>query len=564
MTGGKFLANRLIDMSMLWDIIAHRGPMKRAFRRPRAVQNDLLLRILHRNADTAFGLQHDFLSISTFDDYRKIVPVQSFDDLEPHIEDQQKNTKAKALTADNPLYYARTSGTTGRFKYLPMTQGGIRQVKLAQKILAISLWKDTRFFDGSILGMASPAIEGYFENGLPYGSSSGSAYQSLPKIVERKFATPSTAFEIRDMTAKYQVYALVVLANGDVTGVAAANPSSILKVCEIIAADGEGLVASLERKSITGLPTDAAEVAGNVMRHADVGRIRHLRQELNKTGRLDADIIWPRLSAITTWSGGSCGIALERLRRNLPSRVQIVEYGYAASEFFGAPNFDARTNICMPLLTENVYEFVRRNDWDAGREIFLGIEELEPGQEYYIFVTTQSGLYRYNINDIVRAEPGIQLCPALRFLQKGKGVTNITGEKLSEHQVITAMSATLTELDLAAKGYIALADEKASRYELYFECPESGSLDTLAARVDTMLCSLNGEYEDKRASGRLGALVVVLLRDGAMETIRSMSVASGIRESQYKPVALDYARNWSDRLPELVGGDAPTGYGTRR
>ena len=223
----------------------------------------------------------------------------------------------------------------------------------------------------------------------------------------------------------------------------------------------------------------------------------------------------------------------------------------------GAANLDAARNLCMPLLTEHVYEFVRRDEWEAGQSNFLRIEELAPGADYYVFATTQSGLYRYDINDIVRAEPGIGACPALRFLQKGRGVTNITGEKLREHQVVAAMSETLAALDLAAAGYIALADENASRSALHFECPDAGAPGELAAAIDGALRSLNSEYDDKRASGRLRPLIAVPLRVGAMETIRARSVAMGARESQYKPVVLAYAREWSDRLASLGPDGAP-------
>ena len=133
----------------------------------------------------------------------------------------------------------------------------------------------------------------------------------------------------------------------------------------------------------------------------------------------------------------------------------------------------------LPLVTHHFYEFVRRADWENEEPTFLGLHELSPGEDYYIFMTTRSGLYRYHINDIVRAEPGIGPCPGLRFLQKGRGVTNITGEKLSEDQLIAAVGEVLAANGLSATSFLALADEAAARYALYLECAEAADCEGL-------------------------------------------------------------------------------------
>jgi hypothetical protein len=555
MTFSSFLASRVIEASMIWNLAFLRGDFMRAFDRPGDVQRALLKRILMRNASTTFGQQHGFASIRDIEDYRRCVPVQRFDDLQPYIESQKLGVSA--LTISPPVYYARTSGTTGRGKFIPMTRDGLRQVSVAQRLLAASLWRDTDFFGGSILAMASSVVEGRLENGVAYGSSSGSAYRTLFPILRGKFAQPKTTFDISDVAAKYQVYALAALARADLTGVAAANPSSILKVCNIIESNSDTLLSVLEKRSTMDLGADGGSAAAEIAAQACPARLKDLRAALNDNGHLPKDVIWPRLSAIATWTGGSCGIALEKLRRHLPDRVKIVEYGYAASEFVGASNIDVRKNLCMPLLREHVYEFVRRSAWEAGTPTFLQIDELEPDEEYYIFVTTQSGLYRYDINDIVRAEPGIRSCPALRFLQKGNGITSITGEKLSEHHVIAAMSDALAKSRLAATGYIVLADEQAEHYSVFLECSVVCDPKQLGAQIDDLLRSMNSEYDDKRSSGRLLPITVFQLREGATDAIRSERVATGMREAQYKPIVLDYLRNWSDKISPWVVGPPP-------
>ena len=103
-----------------------------------------------------------------------------------------------------------------------------------------------------------------------------------------------------------------------------------------------------------------------------------------------------------TWTGGSCGIALGNLSPLLPDGVRIIEWGYSSSEFRGTLNVDVGRNACLPTFLNTFFEFAERDAWEADTGEFLCLDELEDGREYYVFVTTGDGLYRYDINDIVR------------------------------------------------------------------------------------------------------------------------------------------------------------------
>jgi hypothetical protein len=124
--------------------------------------------------------------------------------------------------------------------------------------------------------------------------------------------------------------------------------------------------------------------------------------------------------------------------------------------------------------------------------------------------------------------------PLLKFLQKGKGVTSITGEKLDESQVLAATCQVLEQLGLAPRFVMMLADEAAQRYRLYVETdaghkPES---QLLAQMVDAQLRCLNVEYDAKRESGRLAELVAVWLSPGTEEAYKHASVQQGQREGR--------------------------------
>jgi hypothetical protein len=95
----------------------------------------------------------------------------------------------------------------------------------------------------------------------------------------------------------------------------------------------------------------------------------------------------------------------------------------------------------------NVLEFHPASDDRApeGREL-LRVEQLEVGRRYFVYVTSASGLYCYEMNDIVEVAGHDRQTPLIRFVQKGKGVVSFTGEKLYEVQVIATVEKALASL----------------------------------------------------------------------------------------------------------------------
>jgi hypothetical protein len=181
-------------------------------------------------------------------------------------------------------------------------------------------------------------------------------------------------------------------------------------------------------------------------------------------------------------------------------------------------------------------------DWDSDLHNFLTLDQIEEGQQYYVIVTTQNCLYRYFINDIVKVTGVFNNTPTLEFVQKGKGITNITGEKLSEYQLIEALDRLKKELEVPFDFFIMLADPEAMLYTLYIEIPPQGSL---AMSLEEELSRLNMEFETKRKSGRLNPTRVIFLKEGAGEEYKKHSIANDQREGQFKIVRLQYTSNCS-------------------
>lgn len=146
------------------------------------------------------------------------------------------------------------------------------------------------------------------------------------------------------------------------------------------------------------------------------------------------------------------------------------------------------------------------------------------------------------MNDIIEVDGFYKKCPTIRFLQKGKGVTNITGEKLYENQVLKAIQSLERDQSIAVRFQQWVADEEGTQYRVYLESEEAqlSRADDYARVLEQALCDLNMEYQQKRASGRLKPVEVKLLSKDTGEEFKQFNLSKGQREGQYKALTLIY------------------------
>lgn len=540
------ITNTALAGAMFAVRLGHANRFIEATDQPMAHQLRLLQRILLKNADTEFGRAHNFGAIGGILDYRQFVPVNSYTDLKPYI-DRQRRTGKSSLTHETPIMYNRTSGTTGEPKFLPVTPSGLNALRHVQRIFAHAQYSGSSFYQGRILAVCSPAFEGVLENGAPYGSATGRIYATMPKLVQSKYVVPPELFGVSDYDAKYYAIAALGLWERGITGLAAGNPSTFCKLIEVIRNRWDVLVEDIAEGSCA-----VEHELSQTQRAAFFGRFRPNRKRAHELATLRASArkiefadIWPRLGGVVTWTGGSCGFALNALAGSWPRGAQILEAGYISSEFWGSVNIDTAAAACIPTITTSFVEFVERTNWECGGRDFRTLGELEVGQQYYVFVTTPNGLYRYDMNDIVEVTGYFNATPTIAFVQKGRGVTNITGEKLYESQVTQAVATVQRGGALSIPFFVALADEQASRYELYLEtdCSEGCSPEFIGRQIDQHLGELNIEYREKRLSGRLRPMSVIPVRPGTGDLYRKDCVARGQSDAQFKVLRLQRKRD---------------------
>jgi len=132
--------------------------------------------------------------------------------------------------------------------------------------------------------------------------------------------------------------------------------------------------------------------------------------------------------------------------------------------------------------------------------------------------------------------------PVIVFRRKGRGMTSITGEKLSVNQVMYAFATASHASNLRIDHFKAEADHKNARYVFKVEISaglteEQGK--QLLKKLDEELSTLNIEYEAKRKSQRLNDPVLYLMHPGWYDNLKKKLISEGKRLFQAKTILLD-------------------------
>lgn len=540
------------------------APFERAVADTRAAQNALLAERMRRNRDTDYGREYGFAEIRSLDDYAKRVPVVDYEDLRPRIDRITRGEK-NVLTAEDPVLFAQTSGTTGKPKFIPVTP-------TCRKAGGLTVWlhyarhDHPGMFKGQIVTIVSPAIEGYTEGHLPYGSTSGMVVKEMPGIVQSAYAVPYDAFEIESYEAKY--YALLRLGlAANVTFLATANPSSVLMLAEMADRNAESLIRDVR----DGALSDAFEVSPAIRAalaprlKADPARAKALEAMRARRGRLVPADYWPGMALLGCWKGGTVGAYIKKLHAwydpDGEGMVPVRDMGYLASEARMSVPISDRGSGGVLTVHSNVFELVPAEDVDARPDDheswrYLPAADVEVGKEYYVFITTSGGLYRYDINDVIEVVDRYKTAPVVEFRRKGRGMTNMTGEKLSVNQLIQAIQVAAEAVGTQVAHFRGEPDLQESRYVFKLELAAPLAADrrrVLLESIDHELGRLNIEYQAKRKSDRLRAPVLQVMREGWYERGKQKLVAEGRRLFQAKTILLDAKQGYRPEPDEVEG-----------
>ena len=512
-------------------------------------QRRLLEDRLQRHAETAFGREHGFERLKSPGDYARSVPISSWETVDPYI-DRIIAGETHVLTAGPlPTMFNKTSGTTGKPKLIPVTPESTAGNALNQKVWAFAaIGRHPRFLAGKVFPVVNKAVEGYTPHTkIPYGAVSGLMVRDAHPLARAKYAYPYEAIEIEDFNARR--YAMMRCAVPEpVSFIPGSNPNALLKLFE----SADAHKADLLRDIHDGTLSENYDIPAPIRATLSQGfkpnphKASELERLAERAGRLQPRDYWPDLKLIGCWKGGTVGQFAHHLHDWCSPELKLRDTGYMASEAHITIPISDEGNSGLLTIHTNFFEFIPEEDFGRPDARVLMAHELEVGVPYQILLTTAGGLYRYSINDVIEVTDFYRGSPLVSFLRKGRDVMNLQGEKVSANQILIAVQGACAETGVTPMHFMVVGEAENSRYHLHIEptgeTPDPIVMQRLLASFNARLCEINHVFKRYQELDMLKPTALSLMEHGWLGAIVDHQVASGMRDTQFKPTILGSER----------------------
>ncbi|MDB4952611.1 MAG: hypothetical protein JWO36_180 [Myxococcales bacterium] len=502
---------------------------------PRATQDELLRSILEANRLTAYGRHHDFASITDVATYRSRVPFVRFPELSPWV-DRMLAGEPDVLLAGQPIFFGRTSGTTGRPKHVGYPSAVSREYVAAYAPMASALEAAESGASREVLFVTGTFAEARTAHGIPIGSASGFV-RNLDVFRDESYfhIAPEEVFELTDTDARY--YLLLRLAlERPLRTIGALNPSSVILLFKKAREYGAALADDLARGSIEAGPEGARALAARLgLQLSPRPDVAERMTRALADGRFQPEVAWPTLRVLQTWKGGASRHYFSALTASCPNARVWPALSGSTEGLLLVPLREAWTGG-VPALCSTVIEAMPA-EVEPCAEAILPFEALEEGRGYRFAITNRRGLYRYVMDDVFVVAERHAGVPVLHFSHRLGAGSSLTGEKLTEADVIAGANAAL-ELVQAVDFQVAPEWDDPPRYVLLVELSAVASdaaLEEALRRFEVAMAASNVEYAAKRSSGRLAAPTLLVLRAGSFDRLRrELSTGKGKSDAQVK------------------------------
>lgn len=506
-------------------------------------QRQVLQDLLALNDGSRFSREHGFGQVRTVEEFRRRMPIADFEYFRTYIEDLKQGEHSALLGSHNRLLmFTLSSGTTSKSKFIPITERFLADYRRNWQTWGIMAFDaHPKIYQSKIVQLTSDHDRFRTAGDTPCGNISGLVAAMQKSIVRKMYAVPSVVSKISNSEAKAYTALRLSLADRNVGLFTTANPSTLIQLAKQADAWREHLIRDISDGTLwSGVEVDdeVRQKLESLTNKRSNSRARELEQVIERCGSLLPKEAWPDAQLLAVWTGGSAGAYLHNLRKYFGD-TPVRDHGLSASEGrMTIPIEDGRSSGILDVTT-HFFEFIPENEHGKQDATVLEAHELQEGQNYYILLTTSSGLYRYDIRDVVRCTGFYGTTPMLEFLHKGAHISNITGEKVSESQIADAVSTSAAKLDIDLQHFMVTPVwGEPPEYQLLVENQDvmsTGLRDSLAQSVDSSLQELNCEYREKRGTGRLAPMQCIALTDGAWRSFIGSRISRlGGSLEQYK------------------------------
>ncbi len=477
---------------------------------PNEVQNELLLDLIDEARDTEFGKTYGFNSILDYKTFTERVPIRTYEDYEALIE--RSRLGEHNIFWPKPIkWFAKSSGTTNsKSKFIPVSAESLEDCHYAAGKDLLSMYlnnnENSQFFTGKSLRLGG-SKELYTENGTVFGDLSAILIDNMPFWAEFSSTPSSKVSLMSDWECKMQAIVDETIQE-NVT-------------------------------SLAGVPSWMLVLMNNV---------------LETTKKKSLFEVWPNLE-VYFHGGVSFEPYVDQYKAILPKKSFKYYEIYNASEgFFAIQDQNNSSELLLMLDYGIFYEFIPMDTYGTANEKVIPLSEVEKNKNYAVIITTNAGLWRYNIGDTVR----FTSVSPYRIMVTGrtKHHINVFGEELiienAENALKIVCKKTAAEIvDFTAAPIFMKGKEKgAHEWLIEFKTPPK-DLNDFNKLFDNALKSLNSDYEAKRFNS-------ITLNKPTIHIARERLFYDWLKQNdklggQHKIPRLSNTRDYLDELLSLNG-----------
>lgn len=536
------------------------GSLKKFKRQTQNIEithREFLQKLIATHKNTELGQKLNLEAIKTVEEFRSQIPIHSYGDYQAYIQ-RMVEGEENLLTPEVPIYFNFTSGTTGKQKIIPVTKTS-RKNKEINKIIGFGFLleaakaRNLTINPSKSLLTSSLQVFGHTQQGIPYGPVSTGDLLYSNFWQKRIFVHPFDALRIKDVVARNYVCLLFALRNSDLSLIGANYPVIALTMAKYLEEYASELIADLQTGKIAPWlniePQLRQKLTKKLPANPEIaGKLAVIYQT---HGYLTPELVWPNLACIATARGVPSNFYLDKFPSYF-GKTPVFGGIYAAAEavFSIYPDFDQDGSILA--INTNFFEFIPSDEWHKENPQTLLPQEVKIGGEYRILVSNYTGLYRYDIGDVIKVVGFYHQTPMITFLHRASGVLTSTTEKTTDAHVIQAVQDLQSKFHVSLENFCLTLSEVdiPPAYVLNIELSGNDNLpqpEEFIQEFDLNLQKLNTCYEIERQS-TIPPPHLRILAPGSFAKLAEKLIKQGMPESQLKILNLNQDRQYLSGL----------------
>jgi len=440
---------------------------------PIETQQKVLKTLIKTAKDTKFGQDHNFSDIKTARGFAKQVPIRDYEALKPYV-DEVVQGKSDILWPEKPLYFAKTSGTTSGAKYIPLTKASMpSHIEGARNAILCYIAETGKadFVDGKMIFLqGSPVM--HEKNGIKNGRLSGIVAHYVPAYLQKNRLPSWETNCIEDWEKKVEAIIQETLAE--------------------------------DMAVISGIPSWVQ---------------MYFERIQQKTGKKIGEV-FPNFK-LFIYGGVNFEPYRTKFENMIGRKMPSIELFPASEGFFAYQDSQKAAGMLLRLDAGIYYEFVKADEFFEENPPRLTIGEVEKDVNYVMIISTNAGLWAYNLGDTVM----FTSIKPYRLIVSGriKHFTSAFGEHVIAKEVEYAMKEVAANMEIEISEFTVAPQTNPTEglpyHEWFIEfenTPEK--LDTFAKQLDLALQAQNSYYKDLIEGNILRNLVITVVEKGGFST----------------------------------------------